>query len=346
MSNMGNNWERRWHPLLQEWVILAATTSGRPWSGDKVKDEQGDKPEHDPSCYLCPGVKRASGNVNPDYKKPFAFTNDFPSFSLDAPDAQRNDPFEITEPVHGTCRVVCFTPRHNLTMAELPYDEILDIIRLWKEEYQNLSSHQKISNVLIFENKGKAIGVSNPHPHGQIYATGFVPKIVEKQREAFAAYRKENKSGLLLDILAHEIKKGERIVEENDYFVAFVPFFARFVYETYIVPKRHVSNIGQFTEEETKAFAQIHRNIITRFDNLYQMSFPNITMLQNAPCDEHPDNEHFHFHVEFYPPLRSPDKLKYLAGFESGGGNIINPVKPAIAAEKLRNAGTVHYSNQ
>ncbi len=340
---MENNWERRWHPLLQEWVILAATTSDRPWSGDKVKDEQADKPEYDPSCYLCPGVKRASGNVNPDYKKPFAFTNDFPSFSLDAPDVHRNDPFEITEPVHGTCRVVCFTPKHNLTMAELSVDEIFDIVKLWQKEYSTLSSNANIHNVLIFENKGKAIGVSNPHPHGQIYATGFVPKIVEQQRKAFASYKKEKGSSLLLDIVSHELKQQERIVEENEHFVAFIPFFARFVYETYIVPKRHVSDMTLLTDEESRALAEIHKNVITRFDNLYQMSFPNITMLQNAPCDNHPDNESFHFHVEFYPPLRSPDKLKYLAGFESGGGNVINPVKPAIAADRLRNASTTHY---
>jgi len=341
-----NNWERRWHPLLQEWVILAATTSDRPWSGETLTNGEGKKPEHDPGCYLCPGVTRASGITNPDYTGPYAFTNDFASFSFDAPDVHRHDPLEIVEPVHGTCRVICFTPRHDLTMAELSREEILDVVRLWKQEYTDLKSSRQISNVLIFENKGKAIGVSNPHPHGQIYATAFVPKTVQRQLESFNEYKLRTGNHLLLDVIENEKKHGKRIVCENEHFIAFIPFFARFVYETYIVPKRHVSSISKLNDNELVSLAAIHHQVIVKFDNLYNISFPNITMLQNAPTDNNPANDAFHFHIEFYPPLRSPDKLKYLAGFESGGGNIINPVLPEEAAKRMREASDVHFKQK
>lgn len=330
------NWEKRWHPLLQEWVILAANTSERPWSGDTIKNTVVAEPVFDPKCYLCPTVTRASGITNPNYKAPFAFTNDFASFSLDAPDVHKNDKFEIVEPVQGTCRVICYSPVHNTTLAEMPFGEVEKVVALWQEEYRTLSANDIINNVLIFENKGKAIGVSNPHPHGQIYATNFVPRIVDQQRKSFAEYYKKNNSHLLVDLLADELNNKTRIVYENAHFVAFIPFFARFVYETYIVPRRQVAKITDLTNAETKSLADIHKVMLAKFDNLYNMSFPNITMLQNAPCDGNPDNELFHFHIEFYPPLRSPDKLKYLAGFESGGGNIINPVMPDEAAKKLR----------
>jgi UDPglucose--hexose-1-phosphate uridylyltransferase len=341
--NKNENWERRWHPLLQEWVILAATTSERPWSGNIVASGDENEPDFDPGCYLCPGVTRASGNKNPQYVKPFAFTNDFASFSLEAPDVHRQDPFETVEPALGTCRVICFAPRHNVTLAEMSQEGLLDVVYLWKKEFCELSSNPAIHNVLIFENKGKVIGVSNPHPHGQIYATGFIPKIVQRELDSFIDYKVSHGSGLLEDLVEHELRKESRIICKNEHFVAFIPFFARFVYETYIVPIRHVAQISDLTPEETLAYAEIHHQLIVRFDNLYNMSFPNITMLHNAPTDGNHKNGNFHFHTEFYPPMRSPDKLKYLAGFESGGGNIINPVKPEDAADRLRQASTIHY---
>jgi len=239
--------------------------------------------------------------------------------------------------------VICFTHQHNLTMAELERHEIEAIVKVWQKEYSTLGQHPKIQNVLIFENKGKVIGVSNPHPHGQIYATNFIPRICQRQLDSFIQYHKEHKSGLLTDIVKYELEKQKRIICENKHFVAFIPFFARFVYETYIVPKRHIASISEMTEEETLSYAEIHHRIIVKFDNLYGMSFPNITMLQNAPTDGSSESKFFHFHTEFYPPMRAPDKLKYLAGFESGGGNIINPVCPEEAAEMMRNASEVHY---
>lgn len=331
---------------MREWVILAATTADRPWSGAKLKTEAEVSPEFDPGCYLCPTVKRASGEVNPDYKKPYPFTNDFASFSLDAPDVKRDGPFEKVEPVKGVCRVLCFTPRHNVTLAELSLDEIKNVVALWKEEFKTLSSNKEIKNILIFENKGKAIGVSNPHPHGQIYATGFVPRIVKTELESCVEYHDEKGGCIFCDLVKHELENKERVIIENEHFVAFTPFFARFVYEVYILPKRHIPKITGLTPEETASLAEIFKTMIVKFDNLYGISFPNITMLHNAPVDENPNNALFHFHIEFYPPMRDPDKLKYLAGFESGGGNIINPVLPEEAAKRLRNASDVHYKSR
>ncbi len=341
-----NNWERRWHPLLQEWVIIAGKTSDRPWSGETLDTKEEEKPEYDPNCYLCPGVTRASGIQNPNYTKPWAFTNDFASFSFDAPNSNRNEFFEQTAPVYGTCRVICFHPKHNLTMAELSKEEIEDVFDIWNDEYTQLGSYEQVQNVLIFENKGQVVGTSNPHPHGQIYATGFIPKIVAQQRKSFTDYYNTHHTHLLRDLLEHEQLKKERIICQNDHFVALIPFFARFVFETYIIPKRHVARISDLKGEEFKALAEIHKDIITKFDNLYNMSFPNITMLQNAPTDGTQKSNLFHFHIEFYPPLRDPDKLKYLAGFESGGGNIINPEAPESAAAKMREASTVHYKQR
>jgi UDPglucose--hexose-1-phosphate uridylyltransferase len=343
---MENNWERRWHPLLQEWVILAATTANRPWSGETLDKSENGEPDFDPACYLCPGVTRASGIKNPDYEKPYVFTNDFASFSMDAPDIHVNQGFKHAEPVHGSCRVICFSKKHNSTLAELTLEEINQVFEVWHTEFSSLSKHPKIENVLMFENKGKVIGVSNPHPHGQIYATGFVPKYVEMQRKSFAEYYKKHGSHLLEDILGKELSYQQRIIEVNDHFVAFVPYFARFVFETYIVPKKHVAFIDQLDNEKLDALACIFKNTMVRFDNLFDTSFPNITMHQNGPTDGKEESSLFHYHIEFYPPMRSPDKLKYLAGFESGGGNIINPVKPEEAAAQLRNASIVHYKNQ
>lgn len=343
MSDLKNNWERRWHPILREWVIIAANTNERPWSGAKVSAVEEKSPEFDSGCYLCPGVTRASGAHNPQYTKPYAFTNDFSSFGLHAPDIHLNNPFEVVEPALGTCRVICFSPKHNVTLAEMTLPEIEDVYALWQDEYRTLASNPAIKNVLIFENKGKAIGVSNPHPHGQIYATGYVPKIVEREVESVALYKKEKGHCLFCDLVEYEQNKKIRIVANNDHFVAFIPFFARYVYETYIVPKRHVARITELTNDEVKALASIHKDLIVKFDNLFQMSFPNITMLHNAPTENKQEYNDFHFHIEFYPPLRSPDKLKYLAGFESGGGNIINPIMPEDAAPQLRSISTKHY---
>ncbi len=330
-------------------MIISDATGQRPWAGEIKEIIEETLPEFDPECYLCPGVKRASGIKNPSYTKPYTFNNDFPSFSLDAPEEnrdgmlERDDMLEMIAPAKGICRVTCFSPMHNITLAEMTTGQIRDVISLWQDEYKDLGSRKEIKNVLIFENKGKVTGASNPHPHGQIYATGFVPRIVEQERDSFIMYKKKMKTCLMCDLVNKENVNKDRIICENEHFIAFIPFFARFAYETYFVPKRHIADITGFDTEETDAMADIYKTLMVKYDNLYEMSFPNITMLHNAPTDGNNDNKEFHFHMEFYPPLRSPDKQKYLAGFEAGGGNIINPVLPEKAAKQLGQTDTVHY---
>jgi len=345
MSENNNKWEMRWNPFLSEWVIIASQTSGRPWSGHVLKNQDEILSEFDEGCYLCPGVKRASGVTNPVYDKTFVFDNDFASFAPHAPDVFRDDDFFKAIPAKGECRVVCFSPKHNVVLAQMTKEDIKVVVETWKNEFLELSQKEYIKNILIFENKGKVIGVSNPHPHGQIYATGFIPRTILQEVFAGAKYFKDKQECLFCNYLKSELTEKSRIVIENDSFVLFVPYFARYSYETQLIPKRHFHVITEMTEKETVDFADILRKTLCRYDNLFGMIMPNIMMMHNAPVDGEDYSSFYHFHMEFYPPLRSPDKLKYLAGFESGGGNIINPTDPDFAAEELRKVSDIHFRN-
>jgi UDPglucose--hexose-1-phosphate uridylyltransferase len=345
MSENNSKWEMRWNPFLSEWVIIASQTSVRPWSGNVIKNQEDVSPDYDESCYLCPGVTRASGEKNSDYEETFVFDNDFASFAPHAPEVLRDDEFFRAVPAKGQCRVVCFSPKHNVVLAQMNDQEIMGVIKTWLKEFEELSKKEFIKNILIFENKGKVIGVSNPHPHGQIYATGFIPRTILQEVFASAKYFKEKKECLFCNYLKSEIKEKCRIVFENDSFVLFVPYFARYSYETQLMPKRHFHMITEMTDKEKVDFADILRKTLCKYDNLFGMVMPNIMMMHNAPVDGDDYSSVYHFHVEFYPPLRSPDKLKYMAGFESGGGNIINPTDPDFAAEELRKASDVHFRN-
>ena len=217
-----------------------------------------------------------------------------------------------------------------------PVTEITQIITVLQKEYTRLSSLRGIENVLIFENKGEIIGVSNAHPHGQIYATDFVPRILSLEYNSAKRHMDKKGSCLFCDILAEELQSQTRVVCENVNFVAYVPYFARHAYEVHIVPRRHVPVIDMLNDEEVRSLASISHEVLVRYDNLFEMPFPNITLFHNAPCAESFSPEPFHFHIEFCPPLRSADKMKYMAGFETGGGNIINPVQPETFAGIFR----------
>jgi UDPglucose--hexose-1-phosphate uridylyltransferase len=336
-------WEKRYNPMLDEWVIIAAHTGDRPWSGETIKQNTQELPVFDPHCYLCPGVVRAKGEQNPPYSDVFAFTNDFGSLSADAPHADNASPLYQAKSAKGICRVICFSPRHNITLPQLPLDHLTKVVARWQQEYRELSAYPWIKNILIFENKGKIIGVSNPHPHGQIYASDFVPAILEKELACARAHFAEHEHCLCCDILHEELAHQQRIVCENTSFVAFVPYFAKLKYQTFVFPKRHFPSIVDMTAAESRDFADIINNITCRYDNLFKMSFPNILMLHNLPLGAAAENA-FHFHVEFFPPLRSPDMQKYLAGFETGGGNIINPSDPDRSAQELAGCPREHYT--
>lgn len=334
--------ERRWQPLLDQWVIIAAASSGRPWSGAVVKETVKEQPDHDPNCYLCPGVTRASGDVNPAYAGPFAFNNDFASLaslqSIDPAPVEKCESSLLrrTASSAGVCRVLCWSERHNATLAALSGEEMIEVVRLWQSEYRALSSQDDIANVLIFENKGVETGVSNLHPHGQIYATGFVTETAERMRSAQHKYQVNNGACLLQDLISRDEYHSELLIERSDYFVTIVPFAARLAYESWIVPTRHITNMAEMTDLELDDLARVYQRQARRYDVLFQRPSPNVTLLHNAPCDTSPGNADWCFHIAMQPPLRDPEKLKYLAGFESGSANIINPVPPETAASQLR----------
>lgn len=334
---------KRWHPYLGEWVIIAPVTSGRPWSGVVVGPPQEDLPAFDPACYLCPGVQRAGGEVNPEYTDVFIFDNDFPSLALEYGAAANTRAHADDMPALGKCRVVCFSPNHNTTLPEMETSQVHTVLTALVGEFRDLSSIPVIKNVMIFENRGKVIGVSNPHPHGQIYSTDFVPRIPWTMYSNALVYRREKGACIFCTVLEEELRDDSRIICQNDHFVAYVPSFARHTYEVHIMPRRHVSFMTELTTGELASLAALYHEVLIRYDNLFRMPFPNITVFQNAPCGDDIDPEPYHFHLEFYPPLRSPDKLKYMAGFESGGGNIINPSLPRESAQALRTVSNIHY---
>ncbi|MFC1542122.1 galactose-1-phosphate uridylyltransferase [Candidatus Latescibacterota bacterium] len=334
---------KRWNPLLGEWVIIAPVTADRPWSGSVIDFEQRTEPEFDPDCYLCPGVRRAGGAVNPNYTGVYIFNNDFPSLSMDSPFTPEKRNQSHDTPVQGICRVVCFSPKHNITLSEMESKDISEIIHAFCNEFKTLSSMPEIRYVMIFENRGRVIGVSNPHPHGQIYATDFVPRIPMTMYANAEKHMKDSGKCLFCTILESELADGARIVTQNNQFVAYVPYFARHAYEIHIMPRRHVPFMTGLSDDERDSLAGIYKEIMVRYDNLFQLSAPNINIFNNAPCDDAINPEPYHFHIEFYPPLRSRDKLKYMAGFESGSGNIINPSLPEESAKLLGNVSTIHY---
>lgn len=341
---MSGNWQRRWHPLLDQWVLISARSAARPWSGAMATASTSEPLRHDPECYLCPLVIRANGVVNPDYQGAFAFNNDFPSLSFEAPGDSNDESTSVLTriaPAHGQCRVLCWSEKHDQTLASLSLEDIQNVARLWQSEYRDLSAQADIANVLIFENKGTEIGVSNLHPHGQIYATSFVTDTASRMRLAQANFAQTNNGASLLQSLCEDAHtQAHLIVEKGKYFSILVPFAARFAFETWIVPHRHVNSLSDMSDAEIMELAELYQRQVHRYDLLFQRSAPNITLLHNAPCDsnsaESELNSHWCFHLAFQPPLRDATKLKFLAGFESGSNNIVNPVQPEQAAEQLR----------
>ncbi len=345
---MSGPWERRWHLLFDEWVVISASSAARPWAGARSEGAKAAVPQHDPSCYLCPGVTRASGDVNPDYKGPFAFDNDFPTFAGHAPtpthaldtapneQALSQNPFAIVAASRGQCRVLCWSDRHDMTLADLPVEAMGDVAKLWQSEFIVLKSNDEVKQALLFENKGVEIGVSNLHPHGQAYGIPFVTTNTKRMRTAQARYAKQHGRSLLVDMLQHDSVKDILIVEKAKHWSVVVPFAARFAYETWIVPHVAVTDISEINEEVLLELGEVYHRQARRYDALFQRQSPNITHFHNAPCDNDPDNTHWCFHLAFQPPLREPDKLKYIAGFESAAGNMTNPVQPELAAARLR----------
>jgi UDPglucose--hexose-1-phosphate uridylyltransferase len=336
-------WEQRWHPLREEWVVVAAHRNNRPWTGENVGAAVKAVPEYDPTCYLCPRNPRVSGAKNPDYAGVFVFDNDMPCVGPKAPTdlPEPPAPYRI-RPASGIARVVCYTPRHDLTLAEMGHPGAVALLSAWQEQFRDLGSRPEVNHVLMFENKGEVVGVSNPHPHCQIYATNFVFKTIENEAAISQRYWHENRRVLLEDIVAVERADGCRVLAENGSAIAFLPYFARYAYETFVVPKQAHQDLAELSAGEVDDLAGVLQEVLIRFDNLWSMSFPYVMALHQAPTDGR-RHEGFHFHIEFHPPLRKPDLLKYLAGPEIGGGSFLSDTSPEEKAAELRALSTIHY---
>lgn len=338
-------WEERWHPLRQEWVMIAAHRNDRPWSGETVQESKEEVPDYDKSCYLCPGNLRISGEQNPDYKGVFVFDNDKPCVGLSAPtDLQKPTGVYRNQRADGIARVVSFTPKHDLTLAELTYEQVVNLLIVLQEQYRELAAYPEINHVLMFENKGAVVGVSNPHPHSQIYATNFVFKTIEIEAEASHRHFIESKGSLLQDMMHAEELDGRRVLISSDQTLSFIPYCARYPYETFIAPREVHGSLAGLSRNELEDFGAVLHDTLVRMDNLWKMAFPYVMVFHQEPTDgrSHPG---FHFHVEIHPPLRKPGLLKYLAGPEIGGGNFINDTSPEEKAAELRAVPEVHYKN-
>jgi len=343
-SSVKGIWEERWHPLREEWVIVAAHRQDRPWSGETVPHEQQVIPAYVADCYLCPGNPRISGAINPKYDGVFVFDNDHPCVGVNAPTELAEVPgIYQNRSAQGVARVVCYTPRHDLGLAQLKQNEIENLLSEWQRQYTDLGARPDVQHVLVFENKGEVVGVSNPHPHCQIYATNFVFKTIETEAVASARYFNEHGKPMFQEIIQAEQVEGSRIICENDSTIAFLPYFARYAYEVYVAPKHTHSSLSSLSDGEVEGLAEVLKETLVRFDNLWKMPFPYVMALHQAPIDKE-EHRGFHFHIEFHPPLRKPNLLKYLAGPEIGGGNFLSDTAPEQKAAELRAVSGTHYS--
>jgi UDPglucose--hexose-1-phosphate uridylyltransferase len=337
-------WEQRWHPLREEWVVIAAHRQDRPWQGERAgAGPSAPTPPYVETCYFCPRNVRVSGLRNPDYQSIYVFDNDHPCVGVDAP-RQLEVPAGIyrNAPATGIARIVSYTPLHNVTLAELPLESIAALLATWRDQYVELGARPDVRHVLTFENRGEVVGVSNPHPHGQIYATNFVFKTIEVEAAVSRRHHQEHGRVLFQDILRSELDDGRRILFENAAAVVFLPYFARYAYECYVAPRETHASLRTMSSAELGDLAEALQALLVRYDNLWQMPFPYVLTLHQAPTDDG-DYAGFHFHIECHPPLRKPDLLKYLAGPEIGGGNFLSDTRPEAKAAELRRVSPVHY---
>lgn len=329
---------RRFNPLLREWVLVSPHRTDRPWQGQVETSSAPTTLKYDPSCYMCPGNKRSTGAVNPGYKNVFIFDNDFPALLSDTPSASSNvRNILLAQSETGICRVLCFSPRHDLTLSQMNVADIRLVVDAWVAEYQNLAAREEVGYVQIFENRGAIMGASNPHPHCQIWASANVPHLVTTEQESQLAHKRANGSCLLCDYAALERQQKERVVVENDHFLAVVPFWAVWPFETMIVSLRHFGAMPGLTNDERGALSEILQRITSRYDNLFQSPFPYSMGFHQQPSDRSP-HEEWHFHAHFFPPLlRSATVRKFMVGYEL----LATPqrdITPEIAAERLRAA--------
>lgn len=336
---------RRLNPLTREWVLVSPHRAKRPWLGQVEKTPARSLSAYDPACYLCPGNERAGGVHNPKYTGTFVFDNDFAAL-LPGPATESHvdgSPLLRSEPERGLCRVICFSPRHDLTLPELDLPAIENVLATWAEQSADLGALEFINHVQVFENKGEIMGCSNPHPHSQVWASGHIPNEPGKELAAQADYFNQYQRPLLADYVAEEYKRRERVLASNDHFTALVPFWAVWPFETLVIAHRPgLTRLTEMTSAETTALAKIMKVVTTRYDNLFEMSFPYSMGFHQAPFDggSHPE---WTLHAHFYPPLlRSATVKKFMVGYEMLGMPQ-RDITPETAAERLRNLPEIHY---
>ncbi len=329
---------RRFNPLTNEWVLVSPHRATRPWQGQVEKLPAINQPGYDPDCYLCPGNARAGEAHNPSYTGTFVFENDFaalkPDVARDRLDFE-NKGLLVAEAESGVCRVMCFSPRHDLTLATMGVLDIEQVIRTWTAQFQELGSLPEMNHVQIFENRGAAMGASNPHPHCQIWATSSIPEIPQMELRAQQSFLKNHKSCLLCDYTGLEDRQKIRIVCQNESFVALVPFWAVWPFEILICSRRHLGTISDFTPKEVSSFAHILKQVTSTYDRVFDAPFPYSMGFHQSPTDGEPHPE-WHFHAHFFPPLlRSATVRKFMVGFELLG-TPQRDITPEVAAERLQ----------
>jgi UDPglucose--hexose-1-phosphate uridylyltransferase len=334
---------RRKNILTGEWVLVSPQRTQRPWQGEISALTNVPVSAYESECYLCPGNKRANGEINPQYANTYVFTNDFSALLADVPQGKINEnDLLIAKSENGICRVVNFSPRHDLTLAEMKESEIEDVITIWQDEFKSLGKQPHINYVQIFENKGSIMGNSNPHPHGQIWAQESIPMEPLKELKQFRSYYSKKKRSLLADYLKLELRLKERVVFENASFAIVTPFWAVWPYETMILSKRKIANILELRIQEKKDFAQALRVVTVKYDNLFKTAFPYSAGLHQAPTDGK-DHGEWHLHMHFYPPLlRSASIKKFMVGYEM----LAEPqrdITPEYSAKILKELSLVHY---
>jgi UDPglucose--hexose-1-phosphate uridylyltransferase len=343
--DLQQNPHRRFNPLTGEWVLVSPHRTARPWQGQTEKLPPEVRPAYDPDCYMCPGNLRAAGARNPNYPGIFAFNNDYPSLLPDTSAGRYSrQGLLLAQSESGVCRVMCFSPRHDLTIAQMEPGEIRRLVDGWSDEYAGLAALPKVNYVQIFENRGEMMGCSNPHPHCQIWASASLPNYPATELASFGKYQQEHGSCLLCDYIGLEQASGERLVCENEHFSAVVPFWAIWPFETLLASKRHLSDIAALGDSERDGLADILRQLTIRYDNLFQISFPYSMGFHQQPSDRaHPE---WHFHAHFFPPLlRSATVRKFMVGYEL----LASPqrdITPETAAERLRSLPQKHYLDQ
>jgi UDPglucose--hexose-1-phosphate uridylyltransferase len=329
---------RRLNPLTNDWVVVSPHRTARPWQGDVAPTALADSPEYDPTCYLCPGNARAGGVRNPTYSSTFAFNNDFAALKPDVPPGRTDIDgagLLVAESERGICRVMCFSPLHNKTLATMQCNEIELVVRAWQEQFRELGNIDFVHHVQIFENRGAMMGASNPHPHCQIWGTESIPQEPSKELARQRSYLSAHDCCLLCDYFELERTQKSRLVCENAGFVALVPFWALWPFEILLGSRRHLGSMNDFTDDDVRHLSAILKQIISTYDKVFSAPFPYSMGFHQSPTDgmEHPE---WHFHAHFYPPLlRSATIRKYMVGFEMLG-TPQRDITPESAAERLR----------